>query len=106
MDMIKLKDHPEIARLVRSVSKKQSAIVVRNKSKVGLSCTYWDGGSRSEYFSVNVATGRATPLGHYAPPEYSGRALDPEHVIQAGTVVVRAGVFCGKPATPIVYFAD
>lgn len=106
MNKVTLKDHPEIAALVKLVSKKRTAYAVRNKASVTLDGTYWDEGSRSEYFLVNTATKRITPLGRFSPPQFGGPARTPEHVIEPGFVVIEAGVSSGKPSTPTIYFPD
>lgn len=103
MELIKLKDRPDIARLVRLVSRKQKAFLARPTNQVSLSNTYWDGGSRSVYFLVHVDSGKVDCLPAVAPAQFGGPKQDPVQALSPGYAVIDAGVFCGQPATPVVY---
>lgn len=105
MDIVALQPGTTLANIVKLVgSKKRKAILARPTEKVVLSGTYWDGGSRSDYFLVDLKTMQARPLAHYSPPQFGGPREDPAVELQPHQAVVEAGVFCGKPSTPTVYF--
>jgi len=103
LTIVSLKDNPEIAALVRLVSKKHKAYL-KKQNTVSLSDTFWDGGSRSDYFLIEVSTKKITPLIHASPPQFGGMKEPAIQKIEPGFVLIEAGFFCGKPATPIVYF--
>jgi hypothetical protein len=105
METVTLKDRPDLLKIIRAVDpkfRKQKAFL-HHRNEVTLSGTYWDGGSRSSYFLVNLDTGYVKPAAHYAPPQYGGPRQDPVQKIEAGFAVVEMGIFCGKPATPSIY---
>ena len=104
MDIVTLQPGTTLANVVKLVSKKRKAILGRPTTEVRLSGTYWDGGSRSDYFLVDLSTMRATALGHVSPPQFGGPKEDPVQHLQPGFAIVEAGVFCGKPSTPVVFF--
>lgn len=102
---IKLSESPEIARIVRaadpSYRKHEAAVYISDT--VRLSGTYWDGGSRSTYHAVNLATRKVSAAPQYDPPQFGGPPVDPVVPLPAGASIVRTGTFCGKPATAAVY---
>ena len=105
MQVITLKSAPEISRVIRCAAadyrKRQAFLHVRDS--VELSNTYWDGGSRSTYTAVNLATGKASAADQYAPPQFGGPRAPLNVSIPAGVAIVETGYFCGKPATASVY---
>jgi hypothetical protein len=61
--------------------------------------SWWDGGSRSEFCLIHLATGTKRSLSYSSsPPEYGGevKSLRPER----GWAILTTGVFCGKESTP------
>ena len=105
MQTVMLKQHPEILRVIRAADptyKKTKAFVFTRES-VTLSGTYWDGGSRSTYTAVELATGRNKGAPQYAPPQFGGPRQSPEVQIPHDVAIVETGVFCGKTATATVY---
>lgn len=81
--------------------------------------SYWDGGSRSEYAIIELATLQRHPLPTSTHPYFdvAARGLanaQDEHIsidrvgnvtlkhLPDGFVLVQAGTFCGKPATAYV----
>jgi hypothetical protein len=102
METVELKDRPDIARLVKAISKKRKAFL-RRQDAVVLDGTYWDGGSRSDYYLVHIASGQIKELPHSAPPQFGGVTAAKTVAIEPGYAVVEAGTFCGKPATPTVF---
>lgn len=102
---IKLKEYPEILRIVRAADssyKKHDAIVVTTDS-LELTGTYWDGGSRSSYTAVDLATCRSKGAPQYDPPQFGGPRVAPTVVIPDGVAIVRTGTFCGRTAVAFVY---
>lgn len=105
MDIVTLQPGTDLANIVKLVgSKKRKAILARPTEQVALSGTYWDGGSRSDYFLVDLRTMQARPLQHVSPVQFGGPRQDPVVNLEPHHAVVEAGTFCGKPATPTVYF--
>ena len=107
MQTITLSDFPEISRLIKhtcniqSTTYKKRKAFVQSRTKVELSNTYWDGGSRSTYAIVNLTTGQVSPCAQYAPPQFGGNA--PTIELDNDTAVIETGIFCGKPATASVF---
>ena len=102
MKKIALSDYPTIRRIIGDLSRKRTAYISQ-KNPVTISGTYWDGGSRSEYYQVDIRTGRAQSLGSVAPPQFGGPAADPVVTIEPGSAIVRVGIFLGRPVVPTVY---
>lgn len=104
MDIVTLQPGTSLANIVKLTgSKKRRAIIARPTTEVRLSGTYWDGGSRSDYFLVDMKTMECVPLAHVSPAQFGGPKEDPVQHIQPHQAVIEAGTFCGKPATPTVY---
>lgn len=103
--IITLKEHPALAKLVRPFSKKHKAIVYRQDA-VALDGTFWDGGSRSDYHLVEIATGNIEALPRSDPPQFGGVKAAVTRAIEPGFAVIRSGVFCGKPSTPSIYIRN
>lgn len=101
MQTIELAKYPDIARVIRaadpSYRKKNAFVSVREK--VSLDGTFWDGGSRSTYTAVNLATFASAGAPHYSPPQFGGPRVTPEVPVPEGFVIVETGIFCGKTAT-------
>lgn len=104
MDIITLQNGTIYADLVKAVgSRKKKAIIAPRRSCVHISGTYWDGGSRSDWFLVKLATKEVRPLAHQNPPQFGGPKEDPIQPLEPGWALIEAGVFCGKPSTPTIY---
>lgn len=104
MDIVQLTPGTKLAQICKLFSKKRKAILARPTEKVTISGSYWDGGSRSDYFLVDLRTMHVTPIAGVAPMQFGGPKEDPVVNLEAHQAVVCAGTFCGKPATPTVYF--
>lgn len=100
--------------------KKRSAFVSEFHPGVSIN-SYWDGGSKDEYAIVHLASLRRKSLPTSTHPYFdvarhgvceTGNAdVEVDHVgniklkrLPEGFALVRAGTFCGKPATAHVYF--
>lgn len=103
MDIVTLQPGTTLYDICKLVSKKRKAIVAKPCTEVRISNSYWDGGSRSDYFLVHIASKTATPIAGVAPVQFGGPKEDPVQKIEPGYAVVEAGTFCGKPSTPTVY---
>lgn len=104
MEIVLLKSRPDIAALVKLVSKKHKAFIATPRPEVTLRGTYWDGGSRSEYYKVHLASKHLQKLPSVSPPQFGGPREEPVHKLEPGYAVIEAGTFCGKPATPTIHF--
>ena len=92
MQTVTLKQHPEILRVIRAADptyRKTKAFIYTRES-VTLHGTYWDGGSRSTYTAVELATGRNKGAPQYAPPQFGG----PEGVWSPETMLAGAVANC------------
>jgi len=103
MDIVSLQSGTDLADIVKLVSKKRKAIIARPCTEVRISGSYWDGGSRSDYFLVHIASKTVTPIAGVAPMQFGGPKEDPIQKIEPGYAVIEAGTFCGKPSTPTIY---
>jgi hypothetical protein len=104
LQKVKLKEAPEVQAIVRAAFpsyKKHDAYLTVAES-VSLSGTYWDGGSRSEYVAVDLASKRSQGAPHYNPPQFGGPRTSPVVPLPIGVVIVQGGTFCGKQATAIL----
>jgi hypothetical protein len=118
---IELKHHPEVKRVVLaafpSYKKHNASIGEFYPCNIN---SYWDGGSRSEFAIVELATMARKPLPTTTHPYFGivrhGLAGKEDSVLSAdyagnvtlkvlpeGFALVEAGTFCGKPATARVY---
>lgn len=80
--------------------RKQNVFVTRVKAPAKQNVlSYWDGGSR-DYFTLH----RAGKVNHVSASPFQGEAASVE--LQTGDVLVRTGVFCGKPATAEVVYVE
>jgi hypothetical protein len=124
MQSVTLKDNQEIKRIVNSAAgnyKKQKAYVSTFSGKVNIS-SYWDGGSKSYYTVVEIATGRNKSLPTSTHPYFdiavAGMAncetpdVESDHVgnlylrrLPKGFALVETGTFMGKTATAHVYLS-
>lgn len=103
--IVKLKDHPELTRVVRAADpsyRKHSAIICAAVS-VELRGTYWSGGSRSSYTAVNLQTLQSSSAEQYAPAQFGGPAQTPKVALPVGVVIVKTGFFCGKQSTVTLF---
>lgn len=99
--MIKCKDVPELAVFVKAVGSRKQSLTFTVCEKVNLFGRYWNGGSRSEYVAVDIATMKMSQAEHAYNP-----LVDSESVtipLPEGIVIIRIGTFCGKPATPHIF---
>ena len=106
--LVKLKNAtPALKEVVKTVSRKRSCFIniVENPEHYPNLWSYWDGGSRNEYFEVNLLTMRMSKPSDVAsaPPQFGGDAGRWKK--KANTVLIQCGSFCGKPATPHLYIA-
>lgn len=101
--IVSLQRGTTLAEIVKLVSKKRKAIMAQPSTEVSLSGTYWDGGSRSDYFLIHIASKKVTPLAHQSPPQFGGPRTDVIKLLEPGYAIIEAGIFCGKPSTPTVY---
>jgi len=105
MQSIKLSDYPEIFKLIRTVDstyRKRNAYIYVSDF-VALDGTYWDGGSRYTYHTINLATRKVGAAPQYAPPQFGGPRETPQAPLISGAAIVRIGIFCGKTATVKIY---
>ena len=59
--------------------------------------TSWDGGSRSTYVAVEIATGEAKSLpGNPSPPQFGGNMEGQTIELKPGYMIRENSIFCGK----------
>lgn len=106
MDIVALQPGTKIAEICKLVgSRKRKAILARPTDKVTMSGTCWDGGSKSDYWIVDLKAMQARPLpAAGSPVQFGGPKTDPVIDLEPHQAVVCTGFFCGKPSTPTIYF--
>ena len=104
MKTVQLKTAPELKNLINAVEKyRKRNCFLKVQTEVTLHGTYWDGGSRSTYTAVDLATGRKATAAQFDPPQFGGPSQAPTVAIPDGIAIVETEVFCGKTATATVY---
>lgn len=119
MQTIELKNAPDLKRLVLAAfpdyRKKSVFLSVFGEHGVNVN-SYWDGGSRSTYVLVNLATMQRKAMPTASHPYFdiarqgmAGQETPDVAVDHVGTVtlkrlpegiaLIKGGTFCGKPAT-------
>ena len=102
---IKLKEHPVLREIVRKAFPhyRKHEVSVHVQGSVTLSGAYWDGGSRSEWWSVQPDGFHVRYAGGH--PGFGGpKELDVE--LNHGFAVVDAGIFMGKNATLSIFVGE
>lgn len=104
--IVDLKSQPALRGLIRAVAPKygKHKALVYTAERATLHGTYWDGGSRTTYYAVNLATKHCAPAPQFAPPQFGGPSTTPEVAIPPGYAIIGVGTFCGKTATASVTF--
>ena len=93
-----------IAQLVRLVGSRKRRVFVCGRQEVSIDGTAWSEGSRSSWYRIRLSDNHVEPLEHYAPAHFGGPAEPPRLLLQPGMVLIAAGVFEGRPATPVIYY--
>ena len=108
MVRVNAKEQPELLRIVRAVSPsyRKHTLMVCFTDHVELTGTYWDGGSRSTYTAVCLATLQTSTASQFAPAEFGGPKKTPSCEIPEGFAIVETGTFCGKPSEAYVYMPE
>jgi hypothetical protein len=93
-----------LCRTLAALTKKHTAIVWC-ATETTAHGTYWDGGSRQDYFRVNLTTGKASAVTGLAtaPPPFCPDGHRVKLSIEPGTALCVGGHFCGKIAHLQVY---
>ncbi len=70
---------PTIDKICRAVgfTGRNVTIRVNASGKMTLSGTYWDGGSRTTYYGIDLATCQTVALPTYSPPQFGGPVNTP-----------------------------
>jgi len=105
-DYPKLKDHPRLKTLLALVSPnyRKHTVFLCESSVVHCHPSYWDGGSRTYYAKATPKGRNVQTVNTATAPAHFGGSDDPVEVdLDANTVVVTGGTFCGKPAHATVY---
>ena len=123
MNTIELKTAPEVKRVITAAfpSYKKHAAFLSAFGECGVNInSFWDGGSRSEFAIIELATMARKPLPTRTHPyfEIAARGLTNQedqnisidHVgnvtlkrLPEGFALIEAGTFCGKSATAHIY---
>jgi hypothetical protein len=108
MEVVILKDRPDLQKIVKMVDYKfrKAKAYLHRRNEVTLSGTYWDGGSRSKYYLVDLHGGAVSECAGVAPAQFGGPRVDPVQRVEPGFAVVEMGTFCGKPSTPSIYLCE
>lgn len=87
---------PTIDKIARALGYKGRKFVIRPAERVTLSGTYWDGGSRTEWFFYDLPSGRVVPVPQWDPPQFGGPRAAPSGELPVGIAAVAHVIFCGK----------
>lgn len=100
-----VKEYPELLAVIRAAfpSYRKHKVIVSVTDSVELAGTFWDGGSRSSYVAVELASNRSKGAPQYAPPQFGGPRVAPRVTLPVGVAIVECGTFQGKPATAHVF---
>lgn len=81
--------------------RRKTNVLFSIRSKIETYGTYWDGGSKNEYYTI-TKTGVIAAVPCVGPAPFDNR---PNPVIELtdDLAVVMIGFFCGKPSTPHIY---
>lgn len=85
-----------IDRICRTLGYAGRKIKLNVTDKVTMLNTYWDGGSRSTYSAMNLATMTMVDLPKFNPPQFGGPSSPPEIELTDNLAVIEHSVFCGK----------
>ena len=94
---------PDLERVFRSVftGYRGRKFRVNVTDHVSMTDTYWDGGSKSDYAVVDLASGRRRVIpdlisGGFLPTANAALEAFRNVTIPKGVVIVRHSIFCGK----------
>lgn len=82
---------------------KKHNVFVYAMNEVTLSNGHWDGGSRSQYYGIDIVTGNAFHLDYPTTPEMFGGSEPSTIALEQGKAIIRTGTFQGKEATSAIY---
>lgn len=116
-ESIALQTAPEVKQVIRAAFPQYKKRIAYLSAFNGVNInSYWDGGSKSSFVLVELATMRVKPLPTSSHPYFDLHAASgqtPDVTIERGVVtlnrlpegiaLVEAGTFCGKPSTAHVY---
>lgn len=93
--MKELKSPTAAAREITGSRKKRFFVHLTSNESTQNTASYWDSGSRNQYFAYNIKTGERgmCPTGVY--PRFEAN-----YTLKANEILVQVGTFMGKPATP------
>lgn len=83
----------------RACRTKKRSVALTFSNSVTLSGGYWSGGSRTEYWLIDLATGQVKAVQYPTDPAEYGGGDAPEVEVPAGHAIAEGGTFCGKPST-------
>ena len=101
-DTITKKTHPREWAIIKKVlpNYRKRTAILNHQDSVRLHGRYWDGGSRTTWFTMH-RNGIVHQIA--SRNDYPFTAPEMEISITDGVVVVSAGTFCGKPSTACLY---
>lgn len=94
-----------IDRICRKVGYDGRKIKIRVTDSVSLMGTYWDGGSRSTYSGLNLASMESVSLPQFNPPQFGGPSSPPEVPLIENLAIVEHSIFCGKDTGLTIYIS-
>ena len=98
--MSELVKRSQLPRIIRNAlpNKKQRVSLGMRDGAIRTFGTWWDGGSRAEYWLLELETGKRASLA--VPTNPLAGVFEAEIEPRPGFAVLRAGITCGQPATP------
>lgn len=89
-------------KAVKGLTRKHK-VRIQPAQSVECNGTYWDGGSRSTYCTLDLNARTTGRIDYSTSPEWFGGKPTPIVTLTPRTAVVQGGTFCGKDATLCVY---
>ena len=102
MIWVAAKNLPKNVCKIRPTRKLQAGITVQHHPKE-LGFGWWDGGSREDYWTWNIARQLTGALSFPRNPPHFGGGDIPSYVAQPGVIMINGGTFQGKTSTLRLY---
>jgi hypothetical protein len=98
MMMTTIQEPTQKARSITCSRKKKMFVHMVSPGAELNTASYWDSGSRHQYFAYNIRTGASNGCPTGVWPKFEAKyALKPDEIL------VQVGTFQGKPATPTLW---
>ena len=98
---------PSVAFIVKAIRSRKKKVVVRNYDIGAYVLIGWHGGSCEEHYAV-YPSGHVQRLSTVLDPNRDCDPYGQRHILpkypEGAVAVVKTGIWCGKPSTPVIMF--